>query len=180
MTKKAKGKDRQLVGKELTVEVVNTVAELKGAKNHEKFFLLRMMGVDTPTASKLCGYKVKYGYDLNYKFKNSPIYKQRIAEIVDSMPDVYKATCKLQLAGIAEVERKALEEYNRDAKLAIDKPQLLKHMKQTAGVIGDDFQQATVTIPIDQIQVLIQQGMGSKNTNPAREGKLETIEINNK
>jgi hypothetical protein len=166
-------KNSQLIDLETAVDVVEKFGDANSLKRHEKYFLLRGLGQSTPDAAKALGYKTKRGYDLNYQFKHKPIWRERFSKIVESMPDIYKAACKMQLLNIAEVERKALEKYAEDPELAINKPQLLKHMKQTAGVIGDDFSPAQPQIPINQIQILIQQGMEasskpSKDRDPIR------------
>ena len=69
-------------------------------------------------------------------------------------PQRYKSVCKLRLPQVAEIEGKALQEYEDNPKLAIDKPQLLKQVKQGAGVIGDDESPRpdlkTVTVRVQQ------------------------------
>ena len=167
-------KNSKFIQLNTALDIVERFGESNGLKKHEKFFMLHTLGIPTVEAATALGYKPNYGYDLVYQLKNNSKWRHRVSQIIESLPDVYKSICKVQLLNIAEVERKALEKYAEDPELAINKPQLLKHMKQTAGVIGDDFGPTPPQIPISQIQILIQQGMGG-NGDPSRDKDQNSI-----
>jgi len=73
----------------------------------------------------------------------------------------------MHLIQVAEIERSALTEYKDNPKLAIDKPQLLKQVKQGAGVIGDDFDRPLNVINIGQIQAFVRANHEQKIKTPA-------------
>ena len=79
-------------------------------------------------------------YALNWEFGKDPNLRHRIAEIInpDLSVDAYRDFSKMSLVDIAEIETGALREYKKKPKLAIERPQLLKHMKQASGVLQDD------------------------------------------
>ena len=54
------------------------------------------------------------------------------------MPAKYKALAKARLPQIAQIEANALDLYEADARLAIDKPAMLKALKQSAGALDVD------------------------------------------
>ena len=81
-------------------------------------------------------------------------WSHTIREITGRMAQNYKDLCKWRLPVIAEIEAKSLEHYRENPALAIDKPQLLKQLKQGAGVLADD-NPSPQFIRVGQIQVMM-------------------------
>ena len=132
----------------------------KGQKNKKlmTFYLYWLFGFPIKTCAETSGYSESYGYNLVQKYREQPNVRHRVDEILNMFPERYKSVCKLRLPQIAEVEAKALDEYAENPRLAIDKPQLLKHLKQSASVLDADVQyQGPTTIQVANIQQLMLQ-----------------------
>ena len=161
MTKK-KSETKELINTNkdlINIEVQDTIEAIltarKPSKKNEKwlkFHLLRMFGIDTQLSAKIAGYNSQYGYKLIEKYRNTPKIRHTLEAFVNSMPDDYRLMCKLRLPQVAEIERKALAEYQDKPKLAIDKPALLKQVKQGAGVLVDDDRPAIQFINVERLQ----------------------------
>ena len=119
-------------------EVVTNVLQVKGGKNQDKYFLYRILGIPPRIAASLCNYNEDYGYKLDKKYRSDLNLRARIEQITGQIPEQYRSLCKLRLLDVAEIEGKALAEYKKYPQKAIDKPQLLKQVKQTAGVLVED------------------------------------------
>jgi hypothetical protein len=133
-------------------------ARVKGLSKGLKFYLYRVFGFSTEDAAKLAKITKKFGYKLNHKLKKDGLARQRFMEVfnLEALPDAYREVCRLNLMQIAEIEAGALQEYRRKPRLAIDKPQLLKHLKQGAGIlVGDDIKETQPTINHAAIQAII-------------------------
>jgi hypothetical protein len=68
------------------------------------------------------------------------------------MPEAYRNVCKMRLAQISEIEGAVLQEYQDNPQKAIDKPQLLKQIKQGAGALSDDDKPAPTFVNIKYCQ----------------------------
>jgi len=100
------------------------------------------------------GYAKSYGYKLVEQWKNKPNLRHKVDQILNMFPEQYHAICKLRLPQIAEIEGKALDEYEKKPRLAIDKPQMLKQLKQGAGVdLGEAPPPRPVTINIGDMKL---------------------------
>ena len=122
-----------------SVEVLmNTKEYLPKDEKLIRFHLLRMFGVPIQSSAKIAGYSEQYGYNLVEKYKNQDKPRRTLERFVSTMPGDYKNLCKLRLPQIAQIEAKVLDEYALDPKLAIDKPQMLKHIKQSSGALDVD------------------------------------------
>jgi hypothetical protein len=140
--------------------VCNVIGQKKGSRK-QKFHLYRMFNLPIRTCAILAGYNKDYGYKLVAEYRKSPKIRHTIEQIINDMPEAYRSVCKMRLVQIAEIEGKAMVEYKDDPKLAIHKPQLLKQVKQGAGVLGDDEQRPLPVIDIKSVQnlmVKIQEG----------------------
>jgi len=115
-------------------EVVENVIKLKGASKKQRFHMYRMFNIPIITCAKLAGYKESYGYQLVREYRNDPIAREKVSRILSDMPEAYRSICKMRLASVAEIEGQALQKYHEDPQLAIDKPQLLKQVKQAGGI----------------------------------------------
>jgi len=148
-----------LSNKQDLIEVAENISSERGLSKTLKYYLYRCFKLDTTEACKLAGIKKSYGYQLNTDFNRKPIVRERLTEILnpDMQPDIYRDFCKMALLDIAEIESKAMQEYKRKPKLAIDKPQLLKHMKQGAGLLlTEEAPMKVGAINVDAIQVYIE------------------------
>ena len=140
-------------------EIVANVVGHKGPSNQSRYFLYRMLGMPPQIAAKLCDYHPDYGYKLDRKFREDQNLRTRIAKITGQIPSQYAELCKLRLLSMAEIEGAALETYRDNPKLAIDKPQLLKQIKQAAGVLNhDDDQRTPITVNVKELQNLMVKG----------------------
>jgi hypothetical protein len=136
-------------------EAVTTVLCGKGGNRRDKYFLFRILGIPPRIAARVCNYNEDYGYKLNRKFREDQNLRTHIEQITGQMPEQYKALCRLRLVDVAEIEGKALSEYKDNPNKAIDKPQLLKQVKQGAGVLADDEINAPRMINIEHANNLM-------------------------
>jgi hypothetical protein len=114
-----------------------------------------MFNLPIRTCAILAGYNKDYGYKLVAEYRKSPKIRHTIEQIINDMPEQYKAICKLRLVEVADIEGKAMAEYQENPKLAIHKPQLLKQVKQGAGVLSDDERPAPNIVNIESVQNLM-------------------------
>jgi hypothetical protein len=149
------GKNKELIPIDMAEEVVTNVLRSHKDDRQAKFFLYRICGLPPRISARLCNYNEDYGYKLDRKFREDQNLRSRIEQITGSIPEQYKALCKLRLVEVADIEGKAMVEYKNNPKLAIDKPQLLKQVKQGAGVLSDDERPAPTCINIEAVQNLL-------------------------
>jgi hypothetical protein len=124
-----------------------------------KFCSYWLFGYPIKVCANKAGYSEAYGYKIVQRYKKQPKLRQSVDQILNMFPERYRSVCKLRLPQIAEIEGKALQRYEDKPKLAIDKPQLLKQIKQGAGVdLGDIDTPKGPTINIqamEKVQILI-------------------------
>ena len=147
--------------KEVT-EIITNIAKVKPIDKKQRFHMYRLFNLPIYLCAKLAGYSKEYGYKLVREYKDDTNVRQRVEKIINDMPNAYRNVCKLRLMKVSEIEGKALQEYDDDPKLAIDKPQLLKQVKKGAGVELGDQAQAPQTISIEQVTLI--QNMVRENT----------------
>ena len=145
-------------------EVVTTVLSAKKGNKRDKYYLFRILGIPPRIAARACNYNQDYGYKLDRKFREDLNLRTRIEQITGTIPEQYKSLCKLRLIDIAEIEGKALAEYKQDPKLAISKPQLIKQLKQVAGVLADDDIKPSPVVNIKEARNLMFLA-GNRETN---------------
>ena len=153
--KKANNDSKELASTELNTaeKLVSTVLSEKNVDDpRAKYFLFRILGLPPQIAAKACDYHPDYGYKLDKKFRNDQKLRSLVKRITGAIPEQYKALCKLRLVDIAEIEMKALAEYKENSLLAIEKPQLLKQIKQGAGVLLDEDARPVNLVNIVAIQ----------------------------
>lgn len=146
MAKKKVTKNVQIT-EDLAVEVVENVVAAKKGSKQDKFFLYWLFGLTQKNCAKLVGYSETHASRLVKKFREDAKTRQRVEQIADLMPDTYRTVCKLRLPWISEIEGKGLGEYDRDPRLAVTNPQLLKQVKTGAGV-KTDIEISPTIIPI--------------------------------
>ena len=137
-------------------EIVNSIIQLKKGNRKHRFHLYRMFNLPISSCARLAGYSANHGYRLVKEFENSGKTRRTVEKFLNSMPESYKGICKLQLARISQIESAALEAYENDPKLVINRPALLKQVKQGAGILSDDTPHAQF-IRIDSVQNLMLQ-----------------------
>jgi hypothetical protein len=116
---------------------------------------LRHFGFTGESAAKACGYTPSYFSKLDRKYRNDLKLQTRIAKFFNRIPEQYKQLSKLRLIDLAEAEAKAVQRYKEDPDLLISKPQLAKHLKQTAGVMADDSPGSVPMINIEAVKNLM-------------------------
>jgi len=154
-------------------EIIDNVITLKKGSKKQRFHMYRMFNLPIKTCAKLAGYKPSYGYQLVREYRDNPIVARTVQQIISDMPEAYRTVCRLRLAQVSDIEGKALDEYEDNPKLAIDKPQLLKQVKQGGGVDlseKDTPQTTTINIKaIEKVQVMVAD-MLQKRITDSKEG----------
>jgi len=142
-------------------EVVGNIIGAKALTKEAAFYLYWIFGIEPKKSAQLAGYKDTYAYKLITKYRKDRQLRTLTEQIFDSFPDKYRMMCKTRLLELAKIEGQAIEEYRKDPKLLIDKPQLAKQVKQAAGVLlGEDIRQVIPLINIEEMRVLIQRKVG--------------------
>jgi hypothetical protein len=153
-------------------EVVANIVGEKTFKKEASFFLYWIFGVDPKRSALLSGYKESYAYKLITKYRKDRQLRELTEQVLDSFPDKYRLMCKARLLELSRIEGQAIEEYRKDPKLLIDKPQLAKQVKQAAGVLlGEDIRQVIPLINIEEMRVLIKSKIDGTLTE--RQGEEE-------
>ena len=150
-------RNKELIQLDLAEEVVANVLRDRKDDRQFKYFLYRICGLPPRISARLCNYNEDYGYKLDRKFREDLNLRTRIEQITGVIPEQYKALCKLRLIEVADIEGKAMAEYKENPTLAINKPQLLKQVKQGAGVLSDDERPAPTFINIERVRNLMLQ-----------------------
>ena len=148
-------KNKDLIPIVMAEEVVTNVLRNNKDDRQAKYFLYRICGLSPRISARLCNYNEDYGYKLDRKFREDLNLRTRIEQITGVIPEQYKALCKLRLIEVADIEGKAMAEYKENPTLAINKPQLLKQVKQGAGVLSDDEGPAPTFINIERVRNLM-------------------------
>ena len=151
------GKNKELVPIDMAEEVVTNVLQGNKDDRQTKYFLYRICGLPPRISAKLCNYNEDYGYKLDRRFREDQNLRARIEQITGCMPEQYKTLCKLRLVEVADIEGKAMAEYKDNPKLAINKPQLLKQVKQGAGVLAEDEKPTPTYVNIKAVRNLLLQ-----------------------
>ncbi|UCF91072.1 MAG: hypothetical protein JSW39_22760 [Desulfobacterales bacterium] len=154
MSRKNK-ENKSLPSTDLVETVVGEVIGDSSEDRQVKCILLWMLGKSPLEAAKLCGYHPAYGYKVVRMYRENQNLRARVAQIAGTYEDRYLATARLRLAEIAGIEAGALKRYKENEQLAIDKPQLLKHLKQAAGVLNDDRPGPQTIIQVNNLRELM-------------------------
>ena len=154
-TETKKSNDFSILNKEeIAAEVVTNIVSLKKADKRAKFYLYWILGLPLASCGRLAGYTKEYSYKLVQKYRNNRAIRTEIEQMTGLMPEKYKTICQLKLAQISVIEDKALGEYDKDPKLAIRSPKLLRDLKVAAGALGDDTAVRPQTININNLQAV--------------------------
>jgi hypothetical protein len=104
-----------------------------------RFMLYILLGLPIKVAGRICGVPDTTAYKWHERMKKLPKWRHTLDEFLNLMPARYRQLCKLRLFDIVEIEQGAVEEYKQNPRLAIERPQLLKHLKQSSGAVGEDL-----------------------------------------
>jgi hypothetical protein len=142
-----------LIDPDMVESVVKDIASNSQVKQIDETILRWLLGSDMKAAALASGYSQSYaesGVQKRIKAalqgkdfveggsKRSKIWRERLEIICGTLPDRYRQLCQLRLPTIAKIEGKALEMMEDDPKLAIEKPTLLRQVKQAAGALTDE------------------------------------------
>jgi hypothetical protein len=141
--------DQDSLPRELAARLIDS----REGNSINAFFVYYFFGLPPKECAALAGYTPSYGYKLIHKYRHIPKFRHTVDEFLKTMPDRYQSICKARLIEVCDIEGAALKEYRHNPKLAIDKPQLLKHIKQGAGAMDrDEFEGKTLTVNIQEIR----------------------------
>jgi hypothetical protein len=146
-------------------------------QREEKFISLLLMGHSVHSAALKAGFSKSYAKAGIYqRLRTSENLQRKIMGANTRWAQNYRKFCMASLPEIQEIESGALEEYRKDPSLAIDKPTLLKQLKQTANVLAPDSPQAP-KINIQKLQ--IGQMMVAENLTRGLSGSpdLEALDV---
>ncbi|MBC8177224.1 MAG: hypothetical protein ISR61_03555 [Desulfobacteraceae bacterium] len=154
MTKSSKKSNdiTEIVESNLVDEVVTNVISHKKGSKRDAFYLYWILGLPPLSCAKLAGYTKEYGYKLVQQFNNNPEVRQRVEKITSTMPEKYRAICRLRLAEVADIEGRVLGEMRDNPELAARNAGFLKQIKQTSGVLADDVPKRPV-INVGQLSI---------------------------
>jgi DNA-directed RNA polymerase specialized sigma24 family protein len=137
----------------LEQKLVGAYSNLKDDRP-EKLVSSLILGCSFQEAAERAGYSKAYARgNLYTAFKNSLRFRRVIENITSKVGERYRQICQLRLGMVAEIEQAALKQYLEDPKLAIEKPQLLKHVKTAARVLGGELPEQSFNYT--QVQVLM-------------------------
>lgn len=129
-------------------EVMATILTTSNDERRDKFILYWLLGYNMKTAALAAGYKQSYAESgIQKAMRDSPILRERIEKITSVMPEKYKALCRMRLPDVAEVEGGVIKLMKDDPEMAMKHPQVLKQMKQAAGVLVDEV------IPLQPVSI---------------------------
>jgi hypothetical protein len=132
-----KSNDTELFNGSDINEIVSSVIKAKKGSRRDKFFLYRFFNLPMEICARLSGYSLSYCYKLSEKYQKDSKLQESFQKLVDVIPDRYRELCKIRLMEMGEIEGRALAEYKKDPQLAIRQPQLLKQLKEAAGILNE-------------------------------------------
>jgi len=154
-------------------EVMAGVLTTSNDKRRDKFILYWLLCYNMKTAALSAGYRQSYAESgIQKTMRDSPILRERIEKITSVMPEKYKTLCRMRLPDVAEVEGGVIKLMKDDPEMAMKHPQVLKQMKQAAGVLVDETIPAP-TINIKTLQILQQTNLRECESRLA---ELEAVE----
>ena len=121
-------------------------------------FILRhkVLKYSVKQAAEDVGISNSYGHKINRLWAEDPKFRTRIMRKLDKYPDDYKDACKVLLPTVLKTEVMGLKAMQDDPTLAVKHPQLLRQVKQGAGIkLDGDPPTVTQKINIEAIQTMI-------------------------
>ena len=145
------GNDINEIDLKLAEDFLSTVQQSFGLSKKLTIGLAARMGLNYQDIATLVKTTRKYVKTALSELRKDAKSRQKFGELLASMPEWYKSSARAMLPAISEVENKAVFEYLKQPTLAIERPALLKQVKQAAGITFGDEQQATVQVNVGQI-----------------------------
>ena len=128
-------------------------------------------------ASSQVGISASYGYKIRKDWRENPKFRSRIFKKLKQYPADYQDACKALLPAVLDTEVRAVKAMQDDPTLAVKHPQLLKQIKQGAGI---DLNESPVLQPqlinIETMQV-IQQMIASDIKKRCRNPEVVEAEV---
>ena len=129
----------------------------EGSVQLDFIFRHKILKYPVKKATEDVGISVVYGHKINRMWDTDAKFRSRIMKKLDAYPDDYKDACKVLLPTILKTEIKGLKAMNDNPELAVKHPQLLKQMKQAAGIdLNETPAPAGQVINIDTMTVMQQ------------------------
>lgn len=155
-------------------EVVPIILKYMGGTDREgEYFMYRQFGLTQEMASEMAGYNKNSGARLDARYKESSELRQKIDNLVGTFADGYRKTLRSWLPQMARIDGAVINEYLNDPKLAIDKPQALKQLKQAAGISFEEQIPKQPTVNIQSMQILQQTISSDLESTIEKAGVLE-------
>jgi len=137
-------------------EVIGQVASTSKDRMRDKFILYWLLGYSVRSAGIAAGYKASTVHSGKlYKWLKSSIVKERLEKISGVIPEKYRALCRLRLTDVGEIEASVLKLMKDDPEKALRHPQMLKQVKQAAGVLVEEVIPAQ-TVNIESLKIMQQ------------------------
>lgn len=167
-----------LIDPNLVEDVIADIASNSQDSRMDRFILFWLFGLSPNKAGLKAGYSPSYSASgLLKKLKYSKTVRERIEKFAAQAPLRYRQVCQMRLATIANIEGKGLKLMEDDPKLAIEKPQFLKQLKQSAGVLADDSRPGTTLVSIGTLNLLQErqrrQLLGIEDDTDVVDGEVE-------
>jgi len=158
-------------------EVVPIILKYMGGTDREgEYFMYRQFGLTQEMAAEMAGYNKNSGARLDARYKESAKLRQKVDNLVNTFADGYRKTLRSWLPQMARIDGAVINEYLANPKLAIDKPQALKQLKQAAGISFEEQVPKQATINIGQLNVL-QKMIGDDLDQTIKEGEIVDAEL---
>ncbi|MDY6839783.1 MAG: hypothetical protein SWH78_17635 [Thermodesulfobacteriota bacterium] len=130
---------KELIPSDIVSEVVADIGANSKDTRHTKFALYYLLGLSPYQAALRAGYSPSYAKSNMYKrLAEGGCLRQEIERVLSKIPERYRQICQARLIAVTDIEGKILERCREDPDKAMKHPQVLKQIKQTAGVLSDE------------------------------------------
>jgi hypothetical protein len=140
-------------------EISHLVSAIEGKNAHKwrRFWECKLKGMNTYRSAKAAGFSESYSRgDIYRDLKPGGLAISKLEQILAKTPETVRKITQLRiLTDGLEIDRLALDQYKANPRLAITNPSLLKHLRQLAGVMPQDFQPQPQTINIEAMQIFM-------------------------
>lgn len=122
-----------------------------------RFWECKLKGMNTYRSAKAAGFSESYSRgDIYRDLKPGGLAISKLEQILAKTPETVRKITQLRiLTDGLEIDRLALDQYKANPRLAITNPSLLKHLRQAAGVMPQDFQPQPQMINIQAMQIFM-------------------------
>jgi len=153
---------------EIAKQVVPIMLKGRGVGREGAYFMYRAFDLPQVVCEQLAGYAEGVGTRLEKRYKESPEVRSRIDNL--DFLGGYRKLLRSWLPDMARIDSGIINEYLNDPKLAIDKPQALKQLKQGAGVVFEPEAPKQQIIAIESLRIM--QGMIGGDLQETLEGEI--------